>query len=217
MPANKPLWYWDDRVKRYRNPTTGRFIGINEMNELRPQYMDQQKDILSGLTDSYQDGAVDIFTFRKEVRDTIRETYIDLYSMGAGGRNSVTQSDWGKCGVMIKEQYQYLDNLIYQLARGELSNAQVVARLKMYINSANEALWRGFARDIPIDLPAYPGDGQTACLTNCQCTWDIQQVPDGYDCYWRLGAAEHCPDCVENAARWNPYRIRITGEPSDAS
>lgn len=216
MPT-KPLWYWDDRVKRYRDPTTGRFIGIAQMNELRPQFINQQKDRLTGLVNVYESEAIDFPTFRSTVVDYLRQTYRDMYVMGAGGAKSMTPSDWGKLGAMLKEQYRYLNPFMDQIERGKLSNAQITARLKMYINSANEALWRGFARDIPIDLPAYPGDGQTACLTNCQCTWDIQQVPDGYDCYWRLGAAEHCPDCVENAARWNPYRIRITGEPSDAS
>lgn len=216
MPENKPLWYWDDNVKRYRSPETGQFVGITEMNALRPVYVNQQKDILAGLTTVYEAGSIDIFTFRKEVRDTIRETYIDLYVMGAGGRNNMTPSDWGKVGAMIKEQYKYLNPFMDQIARGELSNAQITARLKMYINSANEALWRAYTRDLPMDLPAYPGDGSTKCLVNCQCEWDIQPAQNGYDCFWLLGAAEHCEDCMDRSARWNPYKIRITGEASNA-
>ena len=216
MPESKPLWYWDDSVKRYRSPVTGRFVGIDEMNALRTEFMETQKLRMVGLTNVYSNGAIDIFTYEKQVKEILRQTYIDNYVMGKGGRNMMTQADWGRIGGMLKEQYGYLNPFMEQIARGELSQAQIDARLKMYINSASEAFWRGFASDVPIDLPAYPGDGSSACLTNCQCQWDIQQVSNGYDCYWRLGQAEHCPDCIERAGEWNPYRIRITGEPSNA-
>ena len=218
MPETKPLWYWDDSVKRYRSPVTGRFIGIDDMNGLRAEFMESQKERVEGVTNVYAAEAIDFKTYRNQVTDIIRQTYVDLYAMGAGGRNNLTAKDWGSIGGMLKEQYGYLNPFMDQIEAGELSQAQITVRLKMYINSASEAFWRAFARDIPIDLPHYPGDGSTACLTNCQCRWDIQFVPGvGYNCYWILGEAEHCPDCVENAARWNPYRIRITGEPSDAS
>lgn len=217
MPETKPLWYWDDSVKRYRNPSTGRFVGVDEMNGLRTEFMDSQKLRLEGVTNVYGAGTIDIFTYEKQVKEILKQTYIDNYVMGAGGRNSMTQADWGSVGGMIHEQYNYLNPFLQQIARGELSQAQINARLKMYINSASEAFWRGLARDVPIDLPAYPGDGSSACLVNCQCRWDIQPVDDGYNCYWRLGEAEHCPDCMERARIWNPYSIRITGEPSDAS
>lgn len=216
MPETKPLWYWDDNVNRYRNPVTGRFVGIDEMNGLRTEFMETQKLRMVGLTNVYSTGTIDIFTYEKQVKEILRQTYIDNYVMGKGGRNMMTQADWGRIGGMLKEQYSYLNPFMEQIARGELSQAQIDARLKMYINSASEAFWRGFASDVPIDLPAYPGDGSSACLTNCQCQWDIQNVPNGYDCYWRLGQAEHCPDCIERAGEWNPYRIRITGEASNA-
>lgn len=217
MPENKPLWYWDDNVKRYRSPETGRFVGVDEMNALRAQFLTQQKQTLSGLTTVYASETINFKVYRKEVVNTIRQTYIDMYVMGKGGRNNMTQSDWGKVGAMLKEQYKYLNPFMDQIEAGQLSEAQIVARLNMYINSASEAFWRGYASDIPLDLPAYPGDGSTTCLVNCQCMWDIQRVPNGYDCYWMLGPAEHCPDCLVRAGEWNPYKIRITGEASNAS
>ena len=216
MPESKPLWYWDDSAKRYRSPETGRFIGIDDMNGLRTEFMTSQKERLEGVTTVFDAGTIDSLTYERQVKEIIKQTYIDNYVMGKGGRLSMTQADWGSVGGMIKEQYGYLNPFLAQIERGELSQAQINARLKMYINSASEAFWRGFASDIPIDLPAYPGDGSSRCLVNCQCTWDIQPVENGYNCYWRLGAAEHCEDCLQRASEWNPYKIRITGEPSNA-
>lgn len=218
MPENKPLWYWDDSVQRYRSPETGRFVGVDDMNALRVEFMNSQKQRMEGVTNVYASGTIDSLTYERQVKEILKQTYIDNYVMGAGGRNNMTQADWGSVGGMIHEQYNYLNPFLAQIERGELSQAQIEARLRMYINSASEAFWRGLARDIPIDLPAYPGDGSSACLVNCQCQWEIMRVPGvGYDCFWRLGASEHCPDCVERAQIWNPYSIRITGEPSNAS
>ena len=218
MAENKPLWYWDDSVKRYRSPETGRFVGIDEMNGLRTEFMESQKRLMEGATVTFDAGTIDSRTYERRVKEILKQTYIDNYVMGAGGRNNMTQKDWGSVGGMLAEQYNYLNPFLAQISRGELSQAQIIARLKMYINSASEAFWRAFARDVPIDLPHYPGDGSTACLTNCQCRWDIQFVPGvGYNCYWILGEAENCDDCIARTKEYNPYFISITGEPSDAS
>lgn len=214
MP-DRPLWEWNDKTKRYRNTKTGQFIGVDGMNALRPEYLRRQKDVLSGYVESLRKNRITLESFTDKVKGVLKDTYIDLYAMGAGGRNNMTQSDWGKIGAMLKQQYgqgKYLEGFMNQIAEGKLSEAQITARLQMYLNSANEALWKGITKGLPVDLPAYPGDGSTQCLTNCQCNWDVIEVEGGYDCYWRLGIAEHCPDCVERADKWNPYRIRITNE-----
>jgi len=205
MPE-RPLWTWDDKAQRYRETASGRFIGIERMNELRGQFISQQKNVLESLTDSYYNGSLTLQKYHKQTREIIKDTYIDLYAMGAGGRKNLSARDWGRIGAMLKEQYKYLDNLMAQIERGEISPAQAAARLNMYLNSANEALWKAYTRDLCFALPAYPGDGSTQCLTNCQCEWEIVKVPEGVDCYWRLGAAEHCPDCVERSVTWNPWK-----------
>jgi hypothetical protein len=49
-------------------------------------------------------------------------------------------------------------------------------------------------------LTQVPGDGQTACLTNCKC--GISEKDDGL--YWELSSAENCDDCIAMAAG-SPY------------
>jgi hypothetical protein len=176
------------------------------MQELREQFMDQQKVLMTDLVSQYERGGITIQALTDNIKQVLKDTYIDMYVMGKGGRNMMTQADWGSIGGMLREQYRYLDRLMAQVAAGEISFAQLNARLGMYVNSANEALWRGYNSDLPFSLPAYPGDGSTPCLTNCQCEWNIVQVEGGYDCYWRLGEAEHCPVCQERAHDWNPWR-----------
>lgn len=94
-----------------------------------------------------------------------------------------------------------------------LLEKQIAARSQMYMNSSREAFERGKTRAHGVPpLPAYPGDGQTRCLTNCKCEWVFEPTETGVNCYWKLNPAEHCDDCLNNAARWNPLVQTITLE-----
>lgn len=187
-------------------------IDIVKKSGLSVQFVAEQTSRLVGVTTVYEHGAIDFFTFRNQVRDDFRQTYINLYTLGVGGSNNMTQADWVNVGEMLKEQYIKLNQLMDRIARGELSSAQVFAELNELIGFSSEAFWKAYIHDMAINLPAYPGDGSTKCLTNCQCYWEIQQVPGGYDCYWKLGKSERCPDCVQRVTEWNPYRIRIASD-----
>jgi len=204
MPSNL-LWYWDDSVQRYRG-SDGRFVGVAQMQELREVFMKQQKLRLENLTLQYSNREIGFVEFQTASKLIIKDTYIDMCAMGAGGRNNLSHRDWGRIGAMVKEQYKYLRNMMGQIARGEITPRQAIARFAMYINSANEALWKALTRDLDFNLPAYPGDGSTQCLTNCKCEWRIEKLAWGVDAYWMLGEAEHCDDCVERSNTWNPWK-----------
>ncbi len=81
------------------------------------------------------------------------------------------------------------------------------ARAAMYARSIQAPYWRGATKLLP--LPAMPGDGSTACLTNCGCAWDVQQVgEDSYDAYWRRAKSDSCQGCVQREQEWAPLKIR---------
>lgn len=81
------------------------------------------------------------------------------------------------------------------------------ARAAMYARSIQVPYWRGATRLLP--LPAMPGDGSTACLTNCGCAWDVQAVgEDSYDAYWRRAKSDSCQGCVQREQEWAPLQIR---------
>lgn len=142
------------------------------------------------------------------MRKELRTTYTAQYMAGRGGKNVMTQSDWGKVGNMLKGQYAYLNDFAKEIASGKLSQAQIAARAGMYTSSASQAYERGkvAAYGAP-DLPAYPGDGATACRGNCKCRWSIKETKTSWVCRWVLSAVENCGDCVERAGKWNPLVI----------
>lgn len=213
MP-DTPIWEWNPKTKEYENTQTGTKVTPKELFDLRQQFVDSQKSVLDGMSEKLRKGNITLEQYETAVKDSIRKTYNVMYCAGAGGRNNMTPSDWGKIGAMLKDQYGqngFLKGFMEQIASGNLSQAQINARMNLYLKSADEALWKGMTKELPVRLPAYPGDGSTSCMVNCMCSWFIAPVEGGYDCYWRLGQAEHCPDCMRRASDWAPYRIRVSG------
>jgi hypothetical protein len=210
---------WDG--KRYRDVDTGRFISRTEILS----YASQIASSTSAVSDAYANlvgqqtiSPTDwLALFRQEIKDE----HIRQYILGRGGRGSMTPADWGSIGGMLREQYSYLDGFADEIAAGTLSEAQISARSRMYINSAREAFNRAYARSQGIPdglLPDYPGAGNTVCLTACGCDWQIEEVYEtdedgneilaGWNCTWVLNSAlENCPDCQEYAIQWNPLFV----------
>jgi hypothetical protein len=81
------------------------------------------------------------------------------------------------------------------------------ARAKMYARSIQIPSWKGVTQLLP--LPAMPAEG-TTCLTNCGCSWDVQQLEGegNYDAYWRRGKEDSCQVCRQRELEWAPVRIR---------
>lgn len=142
------------------------------------------------------------------MRDALRDTYAAEYMAGKGGRNAMTQADWGRLGHMLREQYVYLNEFATEVADGKLSQAQIAARANLYFNSATQAFERGRVAVRGISLPAMPGDGSSECRSNCKCRWEIEETATEWRCTWVLSAAEHCPTCNERASKWAPLIIR---------
>lgn len=82
-------------------------------------------------------------------------------------------------------------------------------RAQMYAGAIRTVHSRVYAGPVSFILPAHPGQG-SSCLTNCRCHWQIDPVRgDGnYDCYWITTARESCPECINRAVQWSPFKIR---------
>ena len=201
-------WVWDDRAKRYRDTATGRFITQHKAVTLRDYYIEAKKADMDALSRRLLNHDVNLQQWVLEMRQQIKETYSNEYMLARGGRNNMTQADWGRVGAMVKRQYRYADGFARDIDAGKVSGGQIRTRARMYVDSATQAFERAKTESLGLPvLPAYPGDGQTVCRANCQCHWEIADVGDHWEATWQLGVAEHCPDCVQNAEQWAPLVV----------
>jgi hypothetical protein len=209
-------WFYDPERKRYRDSESGRTLNQNQVRGLVQQSIDAAASNLSGITSLAGSNQLSPADFNARMRDEIKYAYIREYVLGRGGLGQMTAEDWGSIGGMVADQYRYLGPFSEEITN--LSEGQIAARAAMYIRSSREGYERAKVRAYGIavdDLPHYPGQGDSQCLTNCKCHWSIDEVRDdgaliGFDCYWNLGPTEqHCADCTGYAAAYNPYPIRF--------
>jgi hypothetical protein len=205
-------WIWEPAAHVCRNTATGRFMGHADMLAMRDTFSDAMATKATDLARRVGAGDIDLATWQKAMRSDIRTSYIDQYVLGRGGRSQMTQADWGRVGQLVREQYGYLGNFARDIADGNMTEAQIAARAQLYHHSSVRAFELGRARSYgDLKLPAYPGDGSTACRVNCRCHWDIRPTETGWDCYWMLGATERtCGDCLGRARDWSPYVVEST-------
>lgn len=199
-------YYYDTSASRWRASATGRFVSHKQVVSARDEIVRASMQYTDNLAAQLASGNISLQRWVIDMRQQLKQTYINEYMLARGGTSAMTQSDWGRIGHMLRDQYKYLDRLAADIAAGKLSPKQVAVRARMYIDSAVQAHEQGKAAARGLILPAYPGDGQTQCLTNCKCHWEIVEQEVLWECFWRLEAqAEHCPDCVSNSMAWNPY------------
>lgn len=211
-------WVWDVESKRYRSTVTGRFVSREEVVNLVMESTGHGAAAARTVSELAARGHLAPDAWYGRMRDEIRREIIRQYELGRGGRQMMTYADWGRVGAMSKEQYGHLRDFLKEVEAGTLSEAQLAARAEMYVRSATEAYSRAAAVTVGLDpkrLPAHPGDGSTACLSNCQCVWVIEEVRGeggellGWNCTWTLGAADHCGTCLARAREWAPLFIPV--------
>jgi hypothetical protein len=144
------------------------------------------------------------------MRALIQTTFTTAALLGRGGVNAMTPQDVGPISAAIMHQYDYLGKLKGQIERGEVRATALPSRAALYLHAASQAFERGRAQAFGLDLPAYPGDGQSSCGSRCRCAWEIEETPQAFRATWSLGGNEDdqtCEECLDNAARWSPLVI----------
>lgn len=173
---------------------------MNEDNAL-DQSIKEKSDAVAELAYQVKSEEIDEHEWQKRLFEILVLAYIQHWILGS--RNQTISSDVSKIiESLLNSQLEYLNEFRNDLP--ELTISEVVSRSRMYISSSRQAYERG--KTFPLELPAYPGDGTSECLTNCRCAWELQSSTGGKIlAFWRLNEAEHCKTCVTRAGQWSPY------------
>lgn len=217
------MWRWVSKLKQFVHSITERLFSREAVKTVERINTTLTENKISNLTDGLLDESLSLSQWQNGMRQALKDGLIQQYLLGIGGKGQLSRLDYGSIGGMLADQLRYLDGFAAEIARGELTPERIRYRAEMYARSTREAFGRAYGRmwGVPEGaLPAYPGDGNSRCMTNCQCMWEIESVEDktgllGWNCFWTLGAAEHCPDCIENSQKWAPLYIpelKLAGE-----
>lgn len=125
-------------------------------------------------TERFLAGGIDLAEWQKRVAHDLKLAHIIAASLGRGGREKMTFSDWGRVGQRLRSEYRYLTNFANEIALGNLSAAQIAARAELYVGGVKAAFYAGV----------------TAAQKEDGAEWE-QRL---------LGSGESCLDCIAWAA-----------------
>lgn len=192
-------YVYDRKTLRYRDKRNGRFISKETVANFIDIELDRGFTQLDRALEQVIDGGLGLDEFQVLMFTQIRNLHIQMYAIGAGGRNAIDQRGWGAVGVLIREQYRYARGFLEEINQGNLSERQIRARLGMYANAVWTAFHRGLEESAtqagfteekrvrragdsckdcieyeamgwqPLGTLPLPGKA-SICLSNCRCT-----------------------------------------------
>jgi len=170
-------WYWDEAAKRYRDQD-GRFLSRAVALQMAWESIDATNASTEILAQYVADGVLSITDWKNSFRQTIKDEYVRQYLSAIGGRERMTQSDWGVIGRALQDQYAFLDG--FENAVPGMSEAAIRARMQMYVNSANymnERAYAKLAKEWGVD----------------EGFWDVDELAENCDTCLRRGALGWVP------------------------
>lgn len=198
--------YSYDPVKRAYFGPSGHPVSIDVIRALRDKWADIQADVMQDFVRHVADGTWTIAEFEAAARVWLGETVAAGYQLGRGGQAMMTVDDAFELARLISEKVRQMETLIADKQSNLISDAMFEARAEAHAGAAVEAFESGQAASTGLDLPAYPADGSTSCLSRCRCYWSIEEFDDRWEATWvTVGDERVCPECEEHGIEWAPF------------
>jgi hypothetical protein len=168
-------WSYDPISGRYRGKN-GRFLSqaaVEALVDGRIKKLDSQ---LKDFTKRLINGNITIDQWQGSVREALKPAHIQAAMVGVGGKQALSQSDYGRIGQRLRSEYAYLQNFASDLLGGRISAPMALARIGLYAESVRGSYWEGTT---------------------------IRREKEGYTLMRRIldAQAVHCQDCIGYAAR----------------
>lgn len=183
---------------RYHNTSTGRFVARRDVLNLMDRSINTAERRLGDLVTALHEQRISPGIFQEQMRTELRRLHLQNAALGSGGFDRLGPREYGRAGQMLRGDYQRLSNLAQGIVDGNVSLPQALNRVSGYAGTARSnflAAERDAARD------------------------GAQRRGVRMEERRRLGASEHCVDCVRYAGLgWQPLgTLPVPGEASICS
>jgi hypothetical protein len=168
-------WSYDPRTGRYRG-RNGRFLSrASVLRIIDTRIASLEADVMN-LGNQLIDGAIDLPTWQRRFAELIKLLNIQAFVLGAGGIDRLNNADYLKVARLLKSEYKYLAQFAKDIAAGQVTQGQLLARMQLYVRKTRGAYWAGM---------------------------NEAMRKQGYRFMQRFLApdAEHCPECPTYAAK----------------
>ncbi len=124
--------------------SNGRPVSDAKIQRELDRLVDRYHENTSRLAKRLADGKLSTADWQDRMRREIKDVHRTQYIIGRGGREQMTQRDWGRLGADLRHlHYDRLDKFALHIVDNEPSEAYIRARSRLYMDASNKQYWRG--------------------------------------------------------------------------
>lgn len=167
---------WDAKAARYKD-AAGRFVPKAAVLAAADQAIAGAKLEIEAQCSRLQSGGASLADWQTGMAAIIRSLHCGLAAAGKGGWASMGPADWGRVGLITRNQYQYLARFAAQIQAGEIDiqSGALAYRARLYADAGRQTFEQA-ARLAAQDAPTLQTERNV------------------------LGEADHCEDCLAATA-----------------
>lgn len=87
---------------------------------------------IEALTDDLIANRISLAKWEKSLAEELKTLHVQRALLARGGRKASTQDDWLSIGRILREEYKYVHEMALDIQSGEVTEAGLKARLKLY-------------------------------------------------------------------------------------
>lgn len=141
-----PEYRYNAAAGRYIAPN-GQFVGQQVIRTELDKALDNVTDRLVLLARDFRAGGIDGRTWQIESMKLIKQSHLIGGALEKGGWNFLNNSDFGRVGQIVRQEYQYFNNLIKQLESGQQRlDGTLDSRMRLY-GQAGRGTYHKFERE----------------------------------------------------------------------
>ena len=131
---------WNKKSQRYHyanGSKKGQFVRESKIEELTKQAISDYIEVGKVINNNLFSGAINVATWERQTAEALRGLAVYQYALGIGGIKQMDWKDHSLINSQLNLEYQYLRRFSLDILRGDLSEAQIRARIQMYYNKGN--------------------------------------------------------------------------------
>lgn len=130
-------FYWNANSQQYHyanGSKKGQFVREKDVARITEKAIEYELQVGNKITKDLLSGKINVSTWEQQTAQSIRNLAIYQYSLGIGGIKQMDWRDHAEISGKVNLQYQYLRGFSRDIIQGNLSEAQILARVQMYYN-----------------------------------------------------------------------------------
>jgi hypothetical protein len=178
-------YVYDPRSRRYRDQVSGQFVTAKSVRFAVDTIIDAETVKVRDIAQRLIDGSINLAEWQIQTSSLLKTLHVAMGIAANGGFENTSNADLGFIGSLIKKQYEFLRNFAKQIKNGtQALDGTLLARAELYVQAG-----RGTYESVVARAARNGGSTQEKSI---------------------LGAADHCGDCVGEAAKgWSPIGTLI--------